>query len=134
MSGSETALLDDMADLEEAALTVDGAGGHTAVWAVSVKNMAGCLQEVGSHLALEYEKAGRETSHVWYCDTKQPPPPGTLYVTISDIIRNSSECRLVYRKWGQTRYFEVEGRRDFVSRGRLSRLDLVERDDGWIKK
>ena len=129
-----TSLIDDTCELQLATRTEDGYGQSTIAWGLRVGPMSCRLQPLSSRDANDYMRAGRETTHVLYCNTHQATPTGTTYTTISDIIKNGGEHRIKYIRNGQTRYFEVEGALDFDERGRLSRLDLVERDVGWLQE
>jgi len=133
---SETSLFDDYCELQVVSLAEDGYGSHTPTWQTVLANVPGRMQDISSHEAIEFAKVGRETSAYWYCDTLQPTPPGTSFYTINDIIKGDSTKRPIHRikyiNAGVTHYYEIEGSRDFDRRQRISRLDLAERDDGWV--
>lgn len=60
-----------------------------------------------------------------YCDTVQGG------VNVVEEVRDQDNTFRVVDK-DVTRYFEIEGAVDVAERGRMTRMELIERDEGWI--
>lgn len=108
--------------LQKTTQASDDRGAWTTTWA-DVVSFDCSLQPNSQEWAIAYQKIGRDTTHRLFCDTNQ----GGVNMT-----EEPRDGDATYRIKHGDRYFEIEAAVDVAEQGRMTRMELVERDEGWV--
>lgn len=133
-------LLVSRADIESATESTDTKGRVTVTWgkvAIRLRCRFNALQGTERN---EYQKAGRDTTHRIYFETRIPSGGGVVAgsaTTVPDLIKGSQASqnprhRIVATLAGTTRYFQIETPFDTDEIQKLTVIDAVEREDAWF--
>ena len=132
-------LLVSRMDIESVTESTDTKGRVTVAWGKVAIRVRCRFNPLSGTEKNEYQKAGRQTTHRLYCETKIASGGGVALGTartIPDLIKGSQSSqnprhRIVATLAGTKRFFQIESPFDTDEIQRLTVIDLIEHDDAW---